>query len=412
MNNDSHDYLGLSSEDPDSSPFGKTSCQPLEDEDTGFPATKFPYGQVGILVFSNAMVVSAFQVVYPFINQMIVELGIAKSVDSAGYYSGIFDSGVALAGFATTMLCTHLSDTFGRKPALVISMIGTMVSLLFFGVASTFLGLLAGRCIGGGFGSSWTWTVSFIILGEIVDTSHSATAYSGVIFGSAIGTMISPSIGGFLARPSDQQWGFNNAFWKNHPYALPCYAGALLCVVAMIVIILGLDETLASKREWPRRAQRSTPSVIRTSVYSVRSAAGANALFNPVGSPPIVNSRHTREATDDSEYGPASQSLLPPKSNISIWSVVTTATIPVFTTSFAMSFLSGEQTGSFSIHRETQRRREAALGAIYPLWAFMPVERGGLGATQSSIGLQLTIGGFLQVLALLLYPIAEDRLGL
>ncbi|KAG9082912.1 hypothetical protein FS749_006477 [Ceratobasidium sp. UAMH 11750] len=133
------------------------------------------------------MVIGAFQVIYPFINQMIVELGIAKGADSAGYYSGVFESALSLAGFVTTIPCSYVSDALGRKPVLIISMLGTIISLVFFGISTTFFGLLTSRCIGGAFGPNWTWAASFTILGEITDPSISATAFSAINIGYSIG---------------------------------------------------------------------------------------------------------------------------------------------------------------------------------------------------------------------------------
>ncbi|KAG9098120.1 hypothetical protein FRC06_006792 [Ceratobasidium sp. 370] len=242
MGHDDHEQSGLLSEEPDD--HQERTPSPFSDgEETTRPTSKaVPYKQVGVLVFANAMVITAFQVIYPFINQMIVELGIAKGADSAGYYSGVFESALALTGFVTTIPCSYASDALGRKPVLIISMLGTVVSLFFFGISTTFFGLLISRCIGGGFGPNWTWAASFTILGEITDPSISATAFSAINIGYSIGTMIGPSIGGFLVHPYDHFAMFRSDYWKNNPYALPCFAGAFLCLLTALVITFGLDE--------------------------------------------------------------------------------------------------------------------------------------------------------------------------
>ena len=54
----------------------------------------------------------------------------------------------------------------------------------------------------------------------------------------------------------------------------------------------------------------------------------------------------------------------------------------------------------------------AALFAIYPLWAFTAINKGGLGAPESSIGLQLSLRGLLHVLTMVVYAPIEKRLGL
>ncbi|CEL55594.1 Protein ZINC INDUCED FACILITATOR 1 OS=Arabidopsis thaliana GN=ZIF1 PE=1 SV=2 [Rhizoctonia solani AG-1 IB] len=351
MTPDQQEQSGLLSEDYDGDAYlePQGSPQPHEDVQALGGRSKDYYKIVTVLCIANAMVIAAFQVIYPFINQMIVELGIAKDSDSAGYYSGLLESGLALAGFITTIPCSYLSDAFGRKPVMIASMIGTMISLFFFGTGRTFLG-----------------------------------------------NMISPSIGGFLVRPSDRFSGFQGDFWKNNPFALPCFVGILLSGITMLIIIVILPETLPSKDGWLRKRERQMSVSMRASIYSTTSTGPGLDGFvnNPVGSISFRRGRHEREATDDSEYQAASESLLPVKGPVSVWSVLTPATIPVLITSFALAFLA------------------AAWFTLYPLWAFTPISKGGLGASESSIGLQLSIRGLLHVLTMLIYAPIEKKLGL
>ncbi|QRV74928.1 major facilitator superfamily transporter [Ceratobasidium sp. AG-Ba] len=367
MDNDEHERHGLLSEEPDD----QQQETPVRDEVAKSTGKAIPYKQAGILVFANAMVITAFQVIYPFINQMMVELGIAKGIDSAGYYSGVFESALSLAGFVTTIPCSYASDMFGRKPVLVISLLGTMVSMFFFGICTSYLGLLTSRCIGGAFGPNWTWAASFTMLGEITDPASQATVYSGINIGYSIGIMISPSIGGFLVHPSDHFAMFQGEYWKSNPYALPCFTGVFLCAITVLVVLIWTEETLPSKRGWARKHRRQRSSTaMRASIYSTHSIGGIEGPLAVIDTISTGRGRHAREATDDSEYGPASNIMI---------------------TAFALAFLAG------------------ALFSIYPLWAFTPIDKGGLGVPESAIGLQLSIRGLLHVLTLFLYAPAEKR---
>jgi hypothetical protein len=80
---------------------------------------------------------------------------------------------------------------------------------------------------------------------------------------------------------------------------------------------------------------------LRASMYSAHSVVGVEGAFNNTGILPFITGRHAREATDDSEYGPASDTLLPTKQIVTVWSVMTPTTIPVLITSFALAFLAG-----------------------------------------------------------------------
>ncbi|KAG8746538.1 hypothetical protein FRC10_004672 [Ceratobasidium sp. 414] len=67
MENNDHERSGLLSEEPDD--HQERAPSPFSDgeEATGPTSKAIPYKQVGILVFANAMVITAFQVIYPFI---------------------------------------------------------------------------------------------------------------------------------------------------------------------------------------------------------------------------------------------------------------------------------------------------------------------------------------------------------
>ncbi|CAE6536237.1 unnamed protein product [Rhizoctonia solani] len=329
MSPDQQEQARLLAEDFDDDAYleSQGSPQPQEDAQALGGHPKHYYRVSTILCIANAAVVASFHVVYPFINQMVVELGIAKDSDSAGYYSGLFESGLALAGFVTTIPCSYLSDAFGRKLVMIASMIGTMVSLFFFGTGRTFLGLF---------------------ISDITNAATAAGAYSAVNIAFSVGIMI-----------------------------------------------IALPETSPLKSGWVHKRERRMSVSMRASVYSTASMEPGLEGFinNPVGST-SYRRRHGRESTDDSEYQAASESLLPTKGPVSVWSVLTPDTVPVLITSFALSFFA------------------AALFTLYPLWAFTPVNKGGLGAPESSIGLQLSIRGLLHVLTMLVYAPIEKRLGL
>ncbi|CAE7155988.1 unnamed protein product [Rhizoctonia solani] len=397
MNTSQREYSRLSTENHDDTLEPLDLPEPYEAVQTLSRHPKYYRRIITVVCIANGSVIAAFRVVYPFINQMVVELGIAKDSDSAGYYSGIFlskESGVALAGFVATLPCSYLSDAFGRKPIMIASMIGTMVSLFFFSTSRTFLGLFISRCIGGAAGPHWAWVSALTMLGDIVDPAAAGSAYSAVAVAVFIGNMISPSIGGFLVHPSDRFAAFQGEFWKNNPFALPCFVGVFICGITMFIIMVALPETLPSKHGWSHKQERRMSTSMRASIYSSTGPGLDSLIDNPAEGVSFRRGRHDRENTNDSEYQAAAESLLPSKGPVSVWSVITPNTIPVLVTSFALAFLT------------------ASWFNLYPLWAFTPISKGGLGAPESSIGLQLSIRGLLHVLTMLIYAPIEKRLGL
>lgn len=87
--------------------------------------------------------------IFPYIYFMIKSFGITHNDDQISLYAGLVTSAFAFAEFSTGVLWGRLSDKIGRKPVLVAGLIGTLLSMLVFGFASSLPIALLGRALGG-----------------------------------------------------------------------------------------------------------------------------------------------------------------------------------------------------------------------------------------------------------------------
>jgi hypothetical protein len=110
-------------------------------------------------------------------------------------------------------------------------------------------------------------------------------------------------------------------------------------------------KTLPSNRDWARKRQRQMSASLRASMYSTTSAGPEGFAANPVGILSLAGGMHAREATDDSEYQAASDSLSLPKQPVSVLAVLKPTTVPILISGFAFAFLAGTCTClTWSIH--------------------------------------------------------------
>jgi len=138
----------------------------------------------------------------------------------------LFASFSAAQIFASPVL-GHWSDTWGRRPVLILSLIGTVVSFVMLALAHNLAMLFAARIVDGLSGGNITTARAYI--GDITTEENRAKAFGmlGAAFG--LGFIIGPGLGGLFAHIS---------------YTAPIWAAAAITIVATLLAWFWLPETV------------------------------------------------------------------------------------------------------------------------------------------------------------------------
>jgi MFS family permease len=91
----------------------------------------------------------AFMGIFPYIYFMIKDFHISEDESTISFYAGMVTSAFTFAEFSTGLLWGRLSDKIGRKPVLLMGLIGTALSVVMFGFAQNLTTALIARAIGG-----------------------------------------------------------------------------------------------------------------------------------------------------------------------------------------------------------------------------------------------------------------------
>ncbi|KAG1746529.1 MFS general substrate transporter [Suillus paluster] len=206
------------------------------------PKTPLPKLQIGILMILQLVEPIASMSIFPYINQLIRELGITGGDDAAvGYYAGIIESLFFVAQTLTVLRWSRLSDRIGRKPVLLVGLSGTCISMLCFGLSTSFWSLVISRCMCGILNGNAG--VMKTMVGELTDSTNMAQGFALIPIVWCIGSFVGPLIGGTLARPQDNWPGvFAHPFWTKYPYFLPCAVSACLILLAFFILLVFLEE--------------------------------------------------------------------------------------------------------------------------------------------------------------------------
>ncbi|KAI0768094.1 MFS general substrate transporter [Trametes elegans] len=207
--------------------------------------TPLPWGQFSILLILQLAEPLTSQVIYPFAPDLIRNVGITHGDETrVGYYVGVMQSIFFATQALTVLHWSRVSDHVGRKPVIMIGLMGLSISMYCFGLSRTFWGAVISRSLNGALNGNIGVMKS--MLAEITDASNIAQAYAFMPIAWSTGATVGPIIGGTLSHPAERFPGIfgHSGFFKTYPYFLACSIPATFSAVACFVTLFFLKETV------------------------------------------------------------------------------------------------------------------------------------------------------------------------
>src|SRR5688572_14014093 len=148
----------------------------------------------------------------------------------------------AFVQFLFAPVIGNLSDKYGRRPVILLSLFGFGVDYLFLALAPTYGLLFIGRIIAGITGASFTTASAYIADISTDETRAKNFGMIGAAFG--VGFILGPLLGGLLA-------GFG--------IRAPFYAAAALCLINCVYGYFVLPESLSKENRRAFHWKRANP---------------------------------------------------------------------------------------------------------------------------------------------------------
>ncbi|KIO23296.1 hypothetical protein M407DRAFT_78253 [Tulasnella calospora MUT 4182] len=223
----------------------------MENSDEGQPLlgderrmTPLKKRQLAIILLVKLADATAYMQVYPYVNQMVEELHIARNKASIGYASGLVLSSISVAQIFTNFMWGRISDRIGRKPALLFGLSGYALSALLFGTSKSFQQMLLARLSMGIL--SGNVPIIYSVLSDMTDETNRARVIPLNEVTWQIGAFLGAFIGGMLSHPAERYPKLfdHSVLLKDWPYLLPCLASCILTILAFLCTLLLFEETL------------------------------------------------------------------------------------------------------------------------------------------------------------------------
>lgn len=196
---------------------------------------------IGFIFITLLIDVIGLGIIIPVVPKLIQEL-IHGDVSEAAKYGGWLTFAYAITQFLFSPLVGNLSDKFGRRPVLLLSLFGFSLDYLLLAFAPTITWLFIGRIIAGITGASITTAAAYI--GDISTNENRAKNFGMIGAAFGLGFIIGPVIGGLLG-----QYGAR----------VPFYAAAILCLFNFLYGYFILPESLSKKHRREFNIKRANP---------------------------------------------------------------------------------------------------------------------------------------------------------
>lgn len=193
---------------------------------------------IGFIFITMLIDITGWGIIIPVIPKLIAEL-IHGDISEAAKYGGWLTFAYAITQFVCAPLIGNLSDKYGRRPIILISLFAFALDYLLLAFSPTIVWLFVGRIIAGLTGASITTASAYIADVSTPENRAKNFGMIGAAFG--LGFIIGPVLGGLLG-----QYGSR----------VPFYAAAVLCLLNFLYGYFILPESLSKENrrafEWKR----------------------------------------------------------------------------------------------------------------------------------------------------------------
>ena len=200
--------------------------------------------RISLILLSLFVVMLGYGILLPTLPYYTERLALKDNLDTdlINFHIGLLTSIYPLFQLIFVVVWGKLSDRYGRKPVIIIGLIGFVIMQLLTGLATSLTMLYIARIFGGVFTSS-VIPVSNAYLSDITSEKRRTKimAWSGVAISS--GVIFGPVIGGFLSQ-SDLH--FEYAIGQLHlgRFSTPFLFAALLGSIVLVIVVKWLKNSV------------------------------------------------------------------------------------------------------------------------------------------------------------------------
>ena len=209
--------------------------------------------RIFLILLSLFVVMLGYGILLPTLPYYTERLALKDNLDTnlINFHIGLLTSIYPFFQLLFVVVWGKLSDKYGRKPIIIIGLIGFVIMQLLTGLATSLTMLYIARIFGGIFTSS-VIPVSNAYLSDITSEKRRTKimAWSGVAISS--GVIFGPVIGGLLSQ-TDLHLKYSIGLLHLDRFSVPFLFAALLGLIVLFIVMKWLENTIRTHKSTAKK---------------------------------------------------------------------------------------------------------------------------------------------------------------
>ncbi len=197
-------------------------------------ATHLSWSALSTVLVAMFAITVGYGVALPILPFLIEQIAGKSTPQALSWHTGLLTGAYIIAIFVGAPVWGRISDQCGRKPIILVGLLGFAATTAFFAVTESLPLLYLGRFLAGLFAAAIT-PVAYALIGDHAPSKEwRAHRFALINISGTAGFFIGPLLGGLAVRVAGKLW----ALPPDRSLAMPLLTATGLAVIAAVLVVI------------------------------------------------------------------------------------------------------------------------------------------------------------------------------
>jgi MFS family permease len=199
-------------------------------------ATHLSWSALSTVLVAMFAITVGYGVALPILPFLIEQIAGKSTPQALSWHTGLLTGAYIIAIFVGAPVWGRISDRCGRKPIILVGLLGFAATTAFFAVTESLPLLYLGRFLAGLFAAAIT-PVAYALIGDHAPSKEwRAHRFALINIAGTAGFFIGPLLGGLAVRVAGKLW----ALTPDRSLAMPLLTATGLAIIAAVLVVIML----------------------------------------------------------------------------------------------------------------------------------------------------------------------------